>query len=1147
MHAKSVESITLTPEQSATHEIKSSYHDEAKTKLKCTWVNRKSDGKGEGRVLWYYASGGLQNDGFAEEGAASGTWRTFREDGTLVMMEERPGKGSVIQSFWKNDIKVREGARRKDGAGNLQNDGWWFEYENGEAVKEELYRLGTQLGQRMPLARMRPALEAGDVKRALEGFDDPDSLFLGVEGLLAEGFTLRPEVALEVAMQAGAYNLQRALPFLLPHAAAVLPALEAKGDALTANDFKVNNYADDRNVARVATYLPRAHHAVHPETALDPRFDELFVRALSSNAKSSNNQALVQLLTENLLWLPLERRERIVLQLPARNTWSHNMLLWSYASSAPTLKVLELALKGITTFTKSGLNYDAQRKQAVQEALSALGKDAVPSFITWLEGDGKKAAQRALVLEALVRTGDPRGAATFIVFADDNVDDAKKAAREGLAALGEQARPALQAAAAGKKGKLKTLAEELLLAMPKEGEAPAVAVEENLPASLLAYRALQASIEDEREGYRALIAEKSPIEVRAIFEERVNQEPAKTLAGFAELALENTRTMGGPITFDMFANALLWRIDAHEGLPALLAELLHALPEKGSWNPKYVVKDKLTSKTVAALDTLGFLFEKKLPGAGKYFAAHLAEHHPWEGRRALLALAQDSSKTVRSEAVSGLVRCGTRIVPEVLPLLQRGDEGVLSAAEILRALPDASAIAPLEAAIANEKQKKRRGALEEALAASKTVGGGALDLATLDADLSKRAAKRKSVPEVPMPLLHWKNADGNDGAALSEGAAKWFLGALSDEDGGEPNAELMLVRKHLVDADAVALLDAIRAAIPFSSTLKWRATYVFGILGDDKALELFGAQFQSWASSGSHALATHGIETLRRNGSGRAIAWLDHWTEEGTGKLQKEAKAALERTCQERSLDRDGLVDLTTPREPADRQKAMGDIQKRLEAAMIVGRTFAEAHFQAFVLSHPLVREAATGLVFQDAQGACSILAATGFVDAAGKSSESVFPVSIPHPCTLTDDVLATFQDGLANLDIAQPFAQLARPFTRDPGSALLALRDQKIPTKVMLEKLDEHAYKRGPAEDAGLVYSAYRPLAAGWILEAEHDGYVVSTGRNPHGKISVLRGVSPRHRDRHDLRPTVAMMSEALEELKKLLASLAGRKLLAD
>jgi len=81
---------------------------------------------------------------------------------------------------------------------------------------------------------------------------------------------------------------------------------------------------------------------------------------------------------------------------------------------------------------------------------------------------------------------------------------------------------------------------------------------------------------------------------------------------------------------------------------------------------------------------------------------------------------------------------------------------------------------------------------------------------------------------------------------------------------------------------------------------------------------------------------------------------------------------------------------------------------------MIVGRTFSEDHLRAFILDHPLVREAATGLVFRDAAGAAFILAPSGFVDAAGKPATPAAPLSIPHPSDLSDEVIATFQDALA-------------------------------------------------------------------------------------------------------------------------------------
>jgi hypothetical protein len=256
--------------------------------------------------------------------------------------------------------------------------------------------------------------------------------------------------------------------------------------------------------------------------------------------------------------------------------------------------------------------------------------------------------------------------------------------------------------------------------------------------------------------------------------------------------------------------------------------------------------------------------------------------------------------------------------------------------------------------------------------------------------------------------------------------------------------------------------------------------------------------------------------------------------------VQKDAQAALERIGADRKLDRDALVDLTTPRAVDATQKAqeLASIRRRLEAAMIVGRTFGDAHFREFVLAHPLVAEAATGLVVRDASGAFAYLDGKGLVDAMGAAVTPAWPVAFPHPLDLADDVNATLQDGLAALGLAPPFAQLTRPFTRDPQAAAQALRDQKLTTKTLLGALETLGYRRGPAEDAGIIYTATKPLAGGWLFKLHHDGYAVSTGRAPGSKDSTVHGVSPRMRDRHDVRPSLALESEAVEELKKILAS---------
>jgi hypothetical protein len=520
--------------------------------------------------------------------------------------------------------------------------------------------------------------------------------------------------------------------------------------------------------------------------------------------------------------------------------------------------VLALTLPAI-----AGMKKNDHRKRSATDTLSALAKNGhARALAAWLEGDGNKAPQRALVVAAVAEAKQPSLVTTLPAFADDGVEEARLAAREGIVALGAAARPALEEVLGAKKSKLKTIAEELLAQLPTaDGAPPPTPVEANLPPSLSAWRALATSASEDTARHREALNGKGFAEARALFEQEVKKDVVKAIPAFAPLAFENIAGKGNLITFDMVAGTVTHRIDAHPGFAGLLAELLYALGSSFPARAKYAVTERLSGTTTAALEPLGFLFDQRVPAAAKHFAGHVAKHFPWEGRRVLLACATESGKSVRGEAVSGLVRCGARIVPDAIALLGREGEGLISACEILRAVPDATAIPALEAALAKEKNKKRREALEETLAVVRGVGGGASkDTGSLDADLAARAAKRKKKsPAVKKPpVVRWKNADGAPGAAMSEGALAWLLGAIADENGGEPNAELAMVRSRIVDEDAAKLLLAIRDSIPFSPKELWRATYVFGILGDDAALDLFGGQFQSWASSGAHGLASHG-------------------------------------------------------------------------------------------------------------------------------------------------------------------------------------------------------------------------------------------------------------------------------------------------
>ena len=1127
MDAANVKPLTLPPEWATTHVVRADWHDPAKTKLKCQWIDRLSDDVGEGRVIWFHENGVVSQDGLAAEGVATGTWHHFRDDGSLSMVEDYRADGSFYQKHFDHGLPTREGLRRKTAEGYVRDDGWFITYENGLAAREDLYRMGDFLLRRAPLDRLEAALKVGPEAALAASSGSPDDLYNGVDALREAGrITLTPAQALPLSRLSWDWTLLKAVKLLASfEPASIVPALEAEASELVKAE-----YPEGRQVLRLTLSLARL-------TRLDERHDTLLQEALRLTERGRSNGPIVDALIAALGTQPLERREAHVLSDLAKLSYLRGILLWSYAHTAPTPRVRAEALKRLADFKKSEFSY-SERRPLVEETLRSFGPAAAPEFIAWLEGDGKKAAQRELIVRALAALELPEAVPTLLAFVDDTLDDVKRAARDGIEKLGKRALPALEVAAGGKKGKLKTAAEGLLATLKNAPDAPADALSD-APAAVRALEALRASISPETRTRLLAVITADVRETEANLKEALAADAPTVLVVLAEAAKDSARGKGGALQFDDYVSKLAWKLGTHPGLPALLAEVLMALPEKGDWNPKYVIPDRLPIEAIACFEPLGWYFAREVPATGKLFAAHLAGVDAYAARGVLLACSRDSRKAIRAAGIAGVVRAGAKVVPDVLPLLEGADDGLLAAAEILRALPDASAVAPLEAAVAREKNAKRREALEETLAACRTAGGaasgGPTDTRALDADLAARAAKRKKkLPTLPtLPALRWRG-----GEPLSAGAALWLMGALVDEGaGGEPNAELSLVRAQIDDADAAALFAVLSAKLGYSNDSKW-LIYAAGVLGDDAILRALAKPLQDWASSGGHGLAAHAIEALRRNGTGVAIAWIDHWAEAGSGKLQREAKAALDRLCEARALDRDGLVDLTTPRKSDDEPTALAEIGKRLEAAMIVGRRFDTEHLRLFILDHPLVRKAATGLVFQDAGEVLGVLGEGGFTDARGAAVALVPPLRIPHPCDLTDDQLASFQDALASSGQAQPFPQVARPFSREPDEGLAALADQSLPTRRLIAQCEKLGYRRGSPQDAGMVYEFNRPLAAGWVLTVRHDGYAVSNGRNPGGKDGVIQGLEAYHRDDDDAEVTLAMASEALEDLRKLLAT---------
>lgn len=1127
MDSKQIAPIMLTLAEAETHVIEISYYDDAETKIKGRWVTRKSDRKRDGRMLSYSLRGTLSEAGTFKDDIAVGTWWSFLEDGSLSSEDVVQSDGTVLQTIYDHGRRTGHGLARADAHGQLRRDGWWWiQKQVTERPHEERFRMGETCEKRPVLAMLQTALAKGAVKYAYESLAGSDLLCLysGVLGLLETGdVVLDIDTALALASLSHPFTLPTALKFVAPFKAEAMPKLEAEAH---------HALMDRRTAQRVALFLWNCG-----PSPLDPKYDPLLAEALSCSEYDSRDPAVIDLFSDLLRAMPIDRRERHVLRDTDWHTHNRADLLFVFAHTAPTLRVLSVALENIAAFPKSRFRGNPSLELAVKSTLAAFGTDAVPTLTAWLAGPGQKAPQRSLVLEALADLAVPSAAATLLAFAEDSLVDARNAARAGLDKLGAAAIPALTAVAKNKKGKLKTLAEQLLAArQPSEGTAVSAGQRTVVPASSLALAALRASIsDDEQQQIRALMTD-NVRETEARLKQAVESNLAKAVVVFAEFAIAHAQGRPSTMCHQVFANCLRSVLANHDAFPALLAELLVAMPALRSTGSADPLAYWLNEGALTVLDPLGWLFEKQLPAAAQQMVGHLASTHPWEARRVLIASAKGASKDVRTEAVRGLVRCGARVIPEVLPLLHGSDAGVLSATAVLRALPpDPSAIDSLAQAIAKEKDKKRLDALREALAACQQASGGngiEPDVAILDSDLSRRASRRKKkLPQIPnLPALHFRQ-----GPALSEGATQWLLGALYDETDAEPSVELARVRKLLTDEDASALLSAIDGALPFANEHRWKI-YAVGLLGNDRQLSQLGERLRQWNSGGLHVLAGHAIESLRRNGTGSAVRWIDHWAEEGSGKLQLAAQSALVRLCAERGVDRHTLVDLSTPHTSDNERETLAWIAGRLEGAMILGRRFDAALFDACIITNPLFRQAATGLVFLGNDGTPGLWGTGGFTDAASKPCSLAMPVSIPHPCELTNEQLAGFQDVLVRLGIAQPLGQLNRPFSRTPESDLLALRNQKIDTGQMRARLQALGYRRGDPQDGGVVYDAYRSIAPGWILEADHDGYVAATGRPTHGRPSVLHGIRAHPRDHSLARPTAAMLCEALSDLRKVL-----------
>ncbi|MEE1809046.1 DUF4132 domain-containing protein [Streptomyces sp. BE133] len=320
------------------------------------------------------------------------------------------------------------------------------------------------------------------------------------------------------------------------------------------------------------------------------------------------------------------------------------------------------------------------------------------------------------------------------------------------------------------------------------------------------------------------------------------------------------------------------------------------------------------------------------------------------------------------------------------------------------------------------------------------------------------------------------------------------------------------------------------------------ALHALGLLGDDETVRRLTPVIRSWPGEGAHHRAVEGLDVLASIGTDVALLHLHGISQRVKFKALKaraqekiaEVAAGLGLTGEQLSdrlvpdfgLDADGSTvvdygtrsftvgfdeqlrpyvldgdgkrrkDLPQPGArddaelaPAERKRFMAlkkdvrtiasDQVRRLEAAMVTGRSWTAQEFQELFVGHPLLWHLVRRLVWlsetdDGVRTAFRVAEDRTFADA----EDDVFAladdatVRLAHPLHLGEE-LTTWSEVFADYEILQPFAQLGRTVfalseEERPGYRLTRFEGLKVPTGKVLG-LERRGWERGAPQDAGV------------------------------------------------------------------------------
>ncbi|MEW2353882.1 DUF4132 domain-containing protein [Spirillospora sp. NPDC029432] len=163
---------------------------------------------------------------------------------------------------------------------------------------------------------------------------------------------------------------------------------------------------------------------------------------------------------------------------------------------------------------------------------------------------------------------------------------------------------------------------------------------------------------------------------------------------------------------------------------------------------------------------------------------------------------------------------------------------------------------------------------------------------------------------------------------------------------------------------------------------------------------------------------------------------------------------------------------------------------RRLETAMVAGRTWTAGEFRDFFFRHPLMWHIARRLVWaaehEGTRTTFRVAEDRTFADAddAGLTLPDGAEIGVPHPVLLTEKERAVWGEVFADYEILQPFPQLGRDvhaFTEEErGSGRLERFEGVTVPPHAVVSLVRRGWERGTAEDNGVERWISKPLPGG-------------------------------------------------------------------